>query len=81
MTNYQFPKWLVSCSFPIYVLHMFFIHAFGFLIRRVPSFAWFGDDILDIFLHGILAIVGSIVVAFLFRKFFPKTAALFFGGR
>ncbi len=81
MTEKHLPKCLTSCSFPIYILHMFFLHVFGFLIRRVHSLAWFGDGVGDIFLHSVLAIVGSIIVTLLFRKFFSKTAAVFFGGR
>ena len=70
----EWPKWLVGCSFPVYVLHKFFYpfahKAFG------STGTWFGYLLTTIFVF-----VMSLVVANIFKKVLPRVASVAFGGR
>ncbi len=70
---------LEACAFPIYLLHIFVL-SFLSLLRKELALPY-PSGLAEFALNGVIAIVGSIVVALFFRKFFPKTAAVFFGGR
>ncbi len=71
---------LVACSFPIYLLHVFVLTPLGMATSNLPMLPY-PSGFAGFILNGFLAIVGSIVITLLLRKFFPKTAAVFFGGR
>ncbi len=71
---------IVTCSFPIFLLHVFVLSPLDIAKRNLPALPY-PSGITEYLLNGVLAIGGSIVIALLFRKFFPKTATVFFGGR
>ncbi len=71
---------LAGCAFPIYLLHSFILAPLGIAKKNIPALPY-PSGLAEFALNGVITIVGSIVVALLFRKFFPKTAAVFFGGR
>ena len=71
-----FPVWLTFCSFPIYLLHVIFLHYACVAVKHSPIERQTGAILSCIF-----AIVVSIVVANLLRKRFPRLADFLFGGR
>ncbi len=74
MPSNALPDYLKGMSFPIYVLHYFFISAVFFLNHDPNS-------VLFYLARGLAGIIGSVVVALLMRKYMPRFAALAFGGR
>ncbi len=76
MTAIKLSDWLTSCSFPIFLMHTVLFAHIGIVLKHLPIEGISKD--FAMFLGGIL---GSIVIARIFRYFTPKTAALLFGGR
>ena len=72
----QFPLWLTSCSFPIFLLHMIFLWVMGIVIKHCPIGIQAGK-IVSCF----AAIVASIVLTNLLWKRFPRLANFLFAGR
>jgi len=68
------PGLLKGMSFPIYVLHYFFISAVFFLNHDPNS-------ILFYLCRGVAGVTGPIVVALLIRKWLPRFSQVAFGGR
>ena len=74
MLQTQLPVWLTSCAFPIYMMHLLFIHIYGPLVKRVPLGSW---HILFCFAS---TFISCCVVAALIRKM-PKVAHVLYGNR
>lgn len=70
----QLPVWLTSCAFPIYMMHLLFIHLYGPLVKRLPVGSW---HILFCF---IFTCMSCCVLATLIRKI-PKAAHVLYGNR
>ena len=71
----RWPKWLTSCAFPIFLLHVFAIGVYNnFLVRDVSGVLAFAAKYA--FSVG-LPIVAVVVM----RRMLPKVAELAFGGR
>ena len=74
----EWPVWLTSLSFPIYLMHKFVIfpfeHHYGFWLRLGNPFVG------QIAFHCSIVLL-SMAAAFLFKRFFPKISAICFGGR
>ena len=69
------PKWLVSCSFPVFALHVFALGFFNaFVVREVNAVGVF-------FIKCAVAVLLPVVFAVFIRRFAPPVAKLLFGGR
>lgn len=69
------PKWLVSCSFPVFALHVFALGFFNVVIvREVNAVGVF-------FAKCAVAVLLPMAFAVLIRRFAPPVARLLFGGR
>ena len=70
------PSALVSCAFPIYLLHSFFNYAIAWMITRrgysIPPFPG---------LSTVLVSASSILTALAIRRFTPRFGKIIFGGR
>ena len=76
----QWPRWLVSNTFPLYVIHFmlfYLVPAFckAFSLPAAPTTS------LGMVLCVIAVVPASCFLSSAFKKLFPKTAALVFGGR
>ncbi len=71
---------LARNSFPIFLVHGFITTPLAMIASNLPI-RIFPVGLSVYLVSGVIAIVGSIVITLLLRKFFPKTAAVFFGGR
>ncbi len=71
---------ITSCAFPIYLLHIFILGRFNLLFENIAVLSflkhWYGY-----FIMWFIAVVGSIGITLLMRRWFPKTSDLLFGGR
>ena len=74
MPQTQLPVWLTSCAFPIYMMHLLFIHLYGPLVKRLPLGSWHA---LSCFAFTSLS---CCVLATLIRKM-PKAAHVLYGNR
>lgn len=73
--NVRWPRWLTSCAFPVFLLHVFAIGVYNnFLVRDVSGVLAFAAKYA--FSVG-LPIVAVVVM----RRMLPKVAELVFGGR
>lgn len=74
--NKQWPKWLISASFPIFLIHKFlFPHRFTNL-GLILECGIFGCITVALLVFGL-----SLCATILFRKVMPKVARVCFGGR
>ena len=71
-----FPVWLISCSFPIYLLHLIVLVYASVAVKHSPIERQTGA-----ILSCIVAIIASIVLTNLLRKRFPRLADFLFAGR
>lgn len=76
MSTKQWPEWLTSCAFPIYLMHMFVFPYFNMILKSV-----FIIDILRAFLLFVGGIIVPICVTNLLRRCVPRVAVILFGGR
>ncbi len=73
-------KFLTACSFPIYLLHMFVLASLNIIKKNIPGLPY-PSGISEYLLNGVIAIIGSIIITFLLRKYLPKLSCILFGGR
>lgn len=76
MPSVRIAKWITSCSFPIFLMHMIFVTHLPCLMRSVKI-----DDLSQsaaVFTGSICASVGATIFL---RRFLPRTASILFGGR
>ena len=78
MPETKWPVWLVSCAFPIYVMHRIFLWPFYGLARAMH---WGGASIGWWFVQLSVGVVSPIAFAAAMRKLMPKFANVIFGGR
>lgn len=70
---------LTQASFPIFVLHMFFLSIIGLALKNlVPVVA---GTLITCFASSIVAFFASILVSYFAHKYFPRMAHFLFGGR
>jgi peptidoglycan/LPS O-acetylase OafA/YrhL len=75
----QWNHTLTQASFPIFILHMFFLSIIGLFIRHlIPSIE---KTFVVCLIFSVLAFSGSIFLSFLMHKYFPRIAGFLFGGR
>ena len=75
----RLPSWLDNMFFPIYLMHMCFIWLLKPVFRHV---AFFSDSPrMCAILNLLFGVFGSILVAHLLRRLFPRLARLVFGDR
>ena len=76
MPSGKIAKWITSCSFPIFLMHMIFVTH----LPRLMCSA--GEDALSqLFIVFIGSICASIGATIFLRRFLPRTALVLFGGR
>ena len=75
----RLPKWLEDMSFPIFILHMFFVVLVGGVGKYCPVL----KDLprTCVVLSYIVGVVGSILLAHALRRYFPRFARMAFGER
>ena len=76
MPSCSLPKWLASCSFPVYVLHIIILRPVVAVLKRCPL-----DAQIKSILACIIGIVASIIVTNLLRKYLPRVSNFLFAGR
>ena len=75
----RLPSWLADVSFSIYVLHSIVFMIIGPVLHHVPGLETMPRTYATInFLAGVF---GSIVIAHILRRFFPRFARIAFGDR
>lgn len=73
MTCRPLPKFLTGVAFPIYILHVF--------VRVIPWRFLIANSIWGFIATWMITVAGSISLAVVFRKIFPRAASIAFGGR
>ena len=75
MPDGRWPRWLTSCAFPVFILHVFAIGVYNnFLVREVGGLLAFGAK----YAFSAAIPVVAVIVA---RRVAPKLTELSFGGR
>lgn len=75
----QWNHTLTQASFPIFILHMFFLSIIGLFIRHlIPSIE---KTLTASLISAMVAFVGSIIVSYFMHKFFSRACRFLFGGR
>ncbi len=70
---------LTQASFPIFILHMFFLSIVGLLIKHaIPSIE---KTLTASLISVMIAFVGSMIVSYFMHKFFSRACHFLFGGR
>ena len=75
----QWPRWLTSCSFPIFLMHVLFFPHIGIAFKHLH----FGVEMpsLQPTINFIVGFFGSIAIANLLRRLWPRLSHILFGGR
>ena len=84
MPSAQWPLWLVSCSFPIYVMHRIVLFVYYSLSRNVPFMQCHllqEPSIISWSVIATVVFVVPVITAILLRKLMPRLASTIFGGR
>lgn len=84
MPSAQWPLWLVSCAFPIYVMHRIVLFVYYSLARNVPFMQCSllqEPSIISWSVIAVVVFVAPIITATLLRKLTPRLASTIFGGR
>ena len=76
LPSWTFPRWLTSSSFPIFLLHVIFLHVMGIVIKHCTVGLQMGKIV-----SCLAAIIASIVMTNLLRKRFPCLADILFANR
>ena len=79
----KIPRWITNMSFPIYVLHVFFLGRVG-IIARKAGLVWMAAGTCNLAGYvtiGLCAIIASMFSALVLRATMPKLAYILFGGR
>ena len=76
MPDAAWPKWLVTCSFPIYLMHKFVLYVSNLVVANLG-----GDSLFSYGLESLFGCGMPIVAALFLRKYFPRIASIAFGGR
>lgn len=77
----EWPRWLTSCAFPIYVLHGFFSMCIIGVIACAGLQTWAESSALAFVLKWLTVTGGSVLVAVGIRKWSLKMSNVVFGGR
>ena len=80
----QWPKWLVSSSFPVYLIHALLWPLIGraCCLAGWPSPFWMRvDTIAEWLLKWVIGFGGSLAISVLLRRLWPGLARVLFGGR
>ena len=80
--SFQLPKVLSGISFPVYVLHLFFLR----LLRLCPRFSPFHvlqnvDDWMVYVTRVVVGVLVSVGAAMVFKRLFPRISKCLLGGR
>ena len=73
----RLPKWLANTSFPIYIIHMSTL----LILRPILLQISFLNNLSRGAIRILVGVFGSILVAHLLRRFFPRFARVAFGER
>ncbi len=79
--SWRLPPVLSRLTFPIYVLHEFFIAALLFIWRLIGKKDLVQHSIVMYFVQIFLIVLGCLTAVALLRKFAPKVSVMIFGGR
>lgn len=71
----KMPAWISRLSFPLYLLHVPVMFVGGMF------FTWHTEMMLGWWAKYVFALVGSIFVCWVMKRFFPRVALVAFGGR
>ena len=77
----EWPRWLTSCAFPVYVLHGFFSMCIIGVIACAGLRTWAESSALAFMLKWLIMSAGSVLVAVGIRKSSLKFSNIVFGGR
>ena len=80
-TNVSLPKSMEGLSMPIYLIHLFVLIGIEKVFRVLGLKIWLQTSLLAFGLKVAIAIVASVFLAKLLRKYFPTGARVMFGGR
>ena len=72
----KWPNWFTSCSFPVFLLHCFFLNYCGIFLKYLPLSTQLVSAI-----SFVVAIVGSVIITNLGKRFFPRLTNFLFAGR
>ena len=73
--------WLTSCSFPIFLIHVFFITIIGKIGAHVSCFPFGGTSICAWIVQSAMVFCGAVFMTLMLRRFCPRFARVAFGGR
>ena len=74
VSDRRFPRWLVSSSFGIYLIH-------EFALRLLNPICDAGHGVHQYFLKAVIAFFASLCVTVTIHRILPKVSAVLFGGR
>ena len=76
MPSAKWPSWLTGLSFPIYLVHGPVIFYLDMVVKRLPL-----SNLLQAIIVYMGAVLGSVTISLLLKKFTPGFARVVFGGR
>ena len=76
MPDRAWPKWLTSCTFPIFLMHWLFLIYYTAIFKHIHM----NGLVVDI-LGLLVGVIGSVAVAIFLRRYCKRTAQILFGGR
>lgn len=79
VSNKVWPHWLVSCAFPVYLIHMFFNWVFASVLTRIYGSCF--SPPAPVALYFLLVSTCSICTSLAIRRFTPRLGKVLFGGR
>lgn len=77
----QWPRWLTSSAFPMFLLHSAVITCFMAIFRVTGTKAFMGSSLLSFFVQSAAVVLICVGISFLLRKWLPKFSSIVFGGR
>lgn len=81
LSGAAWPRWLTSCSFPIYVLHAFWGTITAGLISAAGLKTWTTDSAFAWLIKWGIMVAGPLVTVWMMRRFMPRVGGVVFGGR
>lgn len=81
MPSKPWPKVLTSCAFPVYLLHMFVVSVMGIVIKNVSLFSRLHGNVVGWIVDCGIAFAICVLITCGLRRYFPRIAYWWFGGR
>lgn len=76
MSDRAWPKWLTSCTFPIFLMHWLFLIYFTAISKHLQI----NGLVIDV-VGLLIGVIGSVAVAIFLRRYCKRAAKILFGGR